>query len=143
MNLLEIFKKDYILRQFGEQTFEKGYAKSSYQDKLVKLNVQPITGSDLLALPEGLKGQKNLTAIGKVRMKTADEETGTLPDWLYYKGKWYECKGVDEWDHTFIGQTVATFTLITNSENPTVFIPPKQKEDGVLNDDGRIERLSL
>lgn len=122
--MLDIFKKPYTLRTFEKTKFEDGYPKAKYSDRTVMLNVQPMTATELIALPEGIRRDKNIKAIGKVGIKTADDAAGTLADRILYRGQWYECTGADVWGNTPVGQTEAVFGLIPVTEIKKVFLEP-------------------
>lgn len=121
---MDIFKKPCVLRSFGETIIERGYPKASYEDRIVKLNVQPLTSTEVLALPDGIRRSKNIKAFGKVAMKPADDQTGVMGDWIYYQAHWYECLGADTWNCTPIGQTEAVFGLVSNAAEKTMLFPP-------------------
>lgn len=114
--MLDIFKKPYTLRSFGKTEYIGGYPRAEYSDRIVKLNVQPLTSTELVALPEGIRREKNIKAIGKVDIRTADDAAGTLADRLLYRGQWYECTGADVWGNTPVGQTEAVFGLVPATE---------------------------
>lgn len=123
---MDIFKKPCVLRSFGETIIERGYPKASYKDRIVKLNVQPLTSTEVLALPDGIRRSKNIKAFGKVAMKPADDQTGVMGDWIYYQadGHWYECLGADIWGCTPIGQTEAVFGLVSGAADKFLLFPP-------------------
>lgn len=125
---MDIFKKEYVLRQFEKQVVLKGYASAGYQDVILKLNVQPLGTKEILALPEGIRGMKRLTVIGSVEIHTADDRNGILSDRLFYKGNWYECESSEVWDHTPVGQTNATFVICTKCEEEELTKEPDIEE---------------
>ena len=88
--VLDIFKKPYTLRRFEKTQPVKGYSRARYSDSTVKLNVQPLSMSELVTLPDGIRRSKNIKAIGQVQIKTADDRAGILADRIYYNGEWYE-----------------------------------------------------
>lgn len=138
--VLNIFKKQYTLRRFGETKLVKGRSRASYSDCMVMLNVQPLSMPELTALPEGIQRAKNIKAIGKVLIRTADENTGILADRLYYRGEWYECTGVDIWGNTPVGQTEAVFGLISSVETGDILLPPSlEAESGDDADENKTE----
>ena len=74
--MLDIFKKPYTLRSFQKTEYTEGYPSARYSDRTVMLNVQPMTTNELLALPEGIRRDKNIKAIGKVEIRPADDACG-------------------------------------------------------------------
>lgn len=138
--VLNIFKKQYTLRRFGKTRLVKGRSCASYSDCTVMLNVQPLSMTELTALPEGIQRAKNIKAIGKVLIRTADENTGTLADRLYYRGEWYECTGADIWGNTPVGQTEAVFGLISSVETGDILLSPSlETESGDDADENKTE----
>ena len=72
----------------------------------------------------GIRRDKNIKAIGKAEIKTADDAAGTLADRILYRGQWYECTGSDVWGNTPVGQTEAVFGLIPVTEIKKVYLEP-------------------
>ena len=56
--------------------------------------------------------EEQVKAIGSTAFTTADEETGKPGDWLYYQGRWYECKSCQLWDHTILSHYESEFTEV-------------------------------
>ena len=122
--VLDIFKKPYTLRRFEKTQPVKGYSRARYSDSTVKLNVQPLSMSELVTLPDGIRRSKNIKAIGQVQIKTADDRAGILADRIYYNGEWYECTGADIWGTTPVGQTEAIFGLVPPVETGGILLSP-------------------
>ncbi len=127
--VLDVFKKPYTLRRFEKTRLEKGYSRARYSDSTVELNVQPLSMSESVTLPDGIRRSKNIKAIGKVQIKTADDKVGILADRIYYHGEWYECMGADIWGNTPIGQTEAIFGLVPNVERGDILLSPATEEE--------------
>lgn len=127
--ILDIFKKPYTLRRFEKTQIIRGRSHAAYTDSTVSLNVQPLTSDDVMMLPEGMRRKKNVKAIGRIALRTADEKTGILADRIYYHGEWYECTGADIWGNTPVGQTEAVFGLVPR-EAGDIQAAPFVAEDG-------------
>lgn len=126
--LFSFFKKDYIVRRFGEETVEKGVSGSTHEDSVVALeDVQPLSSDELQALPEGERTVRRIKSIGSTKFTTADEESGTPGDWLYYNGRWYECKSCQLWDHTILAHYESEFVVVPSSPATT---PPEVEVGG-------------
>ena len=134
--VLNIFKKPYILRKFEKSELVRGRSHAKYTDSTVMLNVQPLTTEELMTLPEGMRKKKNIRAIGKVLIRTADEKTGTLADRICYRGEWYECTGSDIWGNTPAGQTEAVFGLVPHEKGDIQFSPIANNGSEGENSDG-------
>ena len=91
---MNIFKRNYTLRRFSQQSTKMGYAVvASYKDETVSLNVQPTVSADLKSLPEGDRASKSIKSYGDFPVTTVDVRKGIRADRLYYAGEWYECVG--------------------------------------------------
>lgn len=128
--VLDIFKKSYTLRRFEKSELVKGRSRAKYTDQIVSLNVQPLSLTEVATLPDGIRRSKNIRAIGKVDIRTADEKAGMLADRLFYRGEWYECTGSDIWGNTPVGQTEVVLGLIPNVEAGDILLFPSSEEDG-------------
>lgn len=113
---MDIFRKPYTLRSFGEQTNVDGYLYSPYEDAKVMLNVQPLTSNELEALPEGDRKVTRIKAFGAFPIKTADQATGTIADRLLYHGRWFECESSFQWDHTLLAHYESQFVAVAESD---------------------------
>lgn len=122
----DIFKKTYTVRRHGEQKIIRGHAVSRYTDMKVKLNVQPLNPDELQSLPEGERSVKRIKSFGKDRLTAADQLTQTPGDWLYYKGRWYECKSSVDWDHTQLAHFRSEFVIVPETELDENVRPPEE-----------------
>ena len=126
--LFSFFKKDYIIRRFGEETVVNGVSGAPHKDFVVAMeDVQYLSSDDLQALPEGERTVRHIKSIGSTKFITADEEAGTPGDWLYYNGRWYECKSCQFWDHTRLAHYESEFVEVP--PGPTV-TPPEVEVTG-------------
>ena len=126
--LFSFFKKDYIVRRFGEETVVKGVSGSTHEDSVVALeDVQPLSSDELQALPEGERTIRRIKSIGSTKFTTADEESGTPGDWLYYNGRWFECKSCQLWDHTILAHYESEFVVVPQGPTAT---PPEVEVGG-------------
>lgn len=112
--LTAFFKHSYIVRRFGAETIVDGFSGSEHTDFPVRLDVQPLNSDELQALPEGERTVRRLKALGDDRFSPADEEAGTPGDWLYYDGRWFECKSCQ----------VMNLTILSHYESEFVLVPP-------------------
>lgn len=113
---ITIFNKKYWVRRFGEPKNVRGYITSGREDFVVSLHVHPMGSDAMQALPEGERKMKHLEGHGTVVLIPANQETGIKGDLLLYRGEWYECTAVQEWDHTLLSHINYQFCLVpTNS----------------------------
>ena len=97
-----LFKRTCHVRKYIPQTITDGYTNSQWKDIMVKLNVQPFSSYELMALPEGDRTVKRLKSFGSDKLTSADEFTGAPGDRLFYQDHWYECVSSVCWDHTIL-----------------------------------------
>lgn len=119
---MNIFKKTYKVRTFGEQKKINGYAVSNSSETTALLNVQPLSPNELQALPEGERTIKRIKAFGSFPFTSANQYTGQQGDQLFYMGHWFECKSSVEWDHTMLAHYRSEFVILpeTNKKDREV-----------------------
>jgi hypothetical protein len=125
-----IFRQPYTIRRHGAQTITNGYAVSGDADITVKLNVQPLSADELLALPEGERSVARVKTFGADALISADEHSGTPGDLLYFSDRWYECKSCVHWLHTPLKHYEAEFVILADQSAAE---PP---DAGGAGDDG-------
>ena len=128
--IVDFFKTPFTLRRFEKTQIKRGRPHAAYTDSTVSLNVQPLSSDDITTLPEGMRRKKNIKAIGRVAIRTADEKTGILADRIYYCSEWYECVGADIWGNTPVGQTEAVFGLVPPEAGDIQLAPFTAEDDG-------------
>ncbi len=109
-----IFRRPYTVRRHGKQTVINGYAVSGSTDIICKLNVQPLSSDERLALPEGERSIARVKTYGADELTPADEHSGTPGDLLFFSGKWYECKSCVNWLHTPLKHYEAEFVVLAD-----------------------------
>ena len=101
---------------------------------VVRLNVQPLTPNELMALPDGDRTVKRVKSFGPDRLSSADDLKGTPGDRLFYNGAWFECTSSVMWDHTILSHYRSDFTILPQKEQmpppepPTPPAPPVDPE---------------
>lgn len=63
----------------------------------INANVQPLSGSELLRLPEGLRTRETVALWTDGDLRTADESAGVLADTVTVSGRTYEIELVEDW----------------------------------------------
>lgn len=127
-----IFKREFVVRRFGDEKIINGYGVASYSDTTARLNVQPLSKDEIQALPEGEQKTKRMKAFGDLVFTSADQSTGRRGDWLFYQGSidpeghWYECVSSIGWDHTMLSHCRSEFVLVSEAESRRV---PRPKSD--------------
>lgn len=67
-----------------------------------KASVQPITGKELMSLPEGRREKENYNLFTDFSLRTVDEDGNTNPDTVTLFGKDFEIIRVDVWQNKVI-----------------------------------------
>lgn len=115
---MNIFKRNYTLRRFSQQSTKKGYAVvASYKDKTVSLNVQPTVSTDLKSLPEGDRSSKSIKSYGDFPVTTVNVKKGIRADRLFYAGEWYECVGSFYYEHTPLGHWKSLYVRVSEADD--------------------------
>lgn len=127
---MNLFKRQYTIRSFGEQRIDRGYASSPYQDRVAQLDVQPLSADELATLPEGQRTTKRLKAFGDYPLKASNQNAGTVGDRLFYQGIWYECVSSLHWNHTLLSHYRSEFVQISEAE-PAINIAPPTTDESV------------
>lgn len=137
-----IFKREFVVRRFGDERIINGYGVASYSDTTARLNVQPLSQDEIQALPEGEQKTKRMKAFGDLVFAAADQSTGRRGDWLFYQGSmdpdghWYECVSSVGWDHTLLHHCRSEFVLVSEAESSRV---PRPKSGDGEEDGGEQE----
>ena len=63
----------------------------------VTASVQPITGADLLRLPEGLRARELIKVYTATPLQTLNDAAGTVADTLAWNGSTYQVAHVEAW----------------------------------------------
>ena len=109
---MSIFKKPYLVRRFGAPFEEDGGEPADHYEKTFDMDVQIAVPSGAEANPEGQRKSKRLNSWGNTEMLAADDTTGTVADWLQYRGQWYECTSCEYREHTILNHWRSEWTRL-------------------------------
>jgi hypothetical protein len=113
---IRIFSGTYTVRRRGKQENINGYFVSESTDFTARLNIQPLSANELLALPEGERTVKRIKTFSMTALISADEHSGTPGDLLYYEDKWYECKSCVRYIHSPLKHYEAVFVILADQK---------------------------
>lgn len=113
-----LFKRTYTVRKHKPQKITRGHASSPFTDVTTRLNVQPLSPDEMMALPEGERTVKRVKSFGADALTSADEFSGTPGDRLFYNGCWFECKSSVLWDHTMLKHYRSEFVICKEQDDP-------------------------
>ena len=123
---MALWRNQYTLRRYGEQTNNNGYLSSQYTDSLAHFDVQPLTSSELMALPEGQRSTKRINTWSAFPVRVADIDKQVRGDMIFVGGKWYECTEAHPWQATPLNHFQAQWVEV--SEAITEDAPTKEPE---------------
>lgn len=63
----------------------------------IQASIQPVSGRDLLRLPEGLRTQQLVCIYTDTALQTALAPSGNQADVVAYKGQDFECQTILDW----------------------------------------------
>lgn len=88
-----------VVTRRGAPTTDKGRVTPSEPTTYsLNANVQPLSGRELLRLPEGLRSRETLAMWTDGDLRTADESAGVLADRVAVNGRVYEIELVEDWE---------------------------------------------
>ena len=117
---LGLWKRKYILRRFGNAVAGGGYVSESYTDMVVNVDIQT-TDRSTTTSETGDRTVQNLkvfTRDEKFEIRPANKERGTTGDWIWFQGRWFECRSSRLSDNTILRHWTCTFTEVFNQEDP-------------------------
>lgn len=123
---MNLWKKQYTLRSYTKQKARRGYVSKTYTDRIVSLDVQPLSSSTTTVGAEGSRTPERIVAYGESIIRTADARNGILADRLFYNGEWYECESSEFYGNTPLAHFVSNFVKVPESTPDPV--PPAQEE---------------
>ena len=112
-----LWRKPFTIRRHGAQVIgDNGLTSETYEDIVFTLNVQPVAANQFEAQPAGDITVKRLKTWGADKLISAEENSGTPSDLLYYDGLWYKCTSSVKWDHTLLRHFQSDFTILPATE---------------------------
>lgn len=90
----------YTVTRYAQSSWSAGgeHQRGASSTFPIVASIQPITGRELQALPEGQRNVGNLKCYTETRLLTGEDQK--VPDRLEYKGTQYEVQAVEDFkDH--------------------------------------------
>lgn len=126
---MNLWKKQYTIRSYTRQKAKRGYVAKTYTDRLVSLDIQPLSASSTTVGAEGSRTPERIVAYGESIIRTADARNGILADRVFYNGEWYECESSEFYGNTPLAHFVSTFVKVPESA-PDPVSPVQEEADG-------------
>lgn len=132
---MNIWKKDYVMRRYNKQKNRKGYTTRGYEEMMVQLNVQTVSGTQSSVNVDGKRSTKRIKTYGSFPFRVESVKDGIQADRLFFAGEWYECESSIYWEHTplshYRSQFVRVSEAVDNSEvEKPIEAPEENEHDG-------------
>lgn len=108
---MNIFKRLYTVRRYGEIDWKKDQPTAPYTDAKMMLDVQAKTRTNQDD-PAGRVVTGKLTVYSDVELHPAESDEQTSGDRLLYMGKWYVCRSCVYWGNTILRHWIAEFEAV-------------------------------
>lgn len=112
---MKLWRKDYTMRRYGQQSFCNGYASRGFTDSVVKLNVQTIGSTQTTVTPEGKRSTRRIKSYGSFPFRVEDVPNGIQADRLFFNGEWYACESSVLWEHTPLSHYRSEFVKVSEA----------------------------
>lgn len=112
-----LFAKPYKIRRYKKQEWINGYAKSSYVEDVIQIDVQP-AGDTTEVNSEGRRVTKRLRVFSDEQLNVVDAVNGTKADMILVDGTWYTCTSCQKWRNTILAHWECDFSAVPETEMP-------------------------
>ena len=114
---LRLWKKNHLIRRFGEPVAVEGYVAEDYEDIIIKADVQTtsrMTNTETF----GERSFQQVKMFSDFEINVSDDNTGVRGDWLWFQNKWFQCTSSRLSENTFLKHWTSTFTECLNQADP-------------------------
>lgn len=126
---MNLWKKQYTIRSYTRQRSRRGYVSKTYTDRIVPLDIQPLSASTTTVDAEGSRTPERIVAYGESIIRTSDARNGILADRVFYNGEWYECESSEFYGNTPLAHFVSNFVKVPESA-PNPASPVQEDTNG-------------
>lgn len=109
------WRKKYTRRRFTAPKKVKGKLAYNYIDSEVFLDVQPVTGKELLVVPEGNRQLARIKTFGETEFIVTEQGSQKKSDLLFYAGHWYECEYCKRHGNTPLAHYRSQFVMLAEA----------------------------
>lgn len=121
---MRFFKRRRILRRYGEQKYEDGYAVIDYEDMELLMDIQT-TEATIKTDPDGRETIQKLKVFCDTEILTENTAKSQKADRVWFQGKWFDCISSRLSENTPLRHWTSTFVECLDQEDP-----PGINEDG-------------
>ncbi len=86
---------------YGTETEDGRYRRGTAHTFRVRASVQPLSGGELLRLPEGERTRERIVVFTARRLKTASQQGESSADQIEYQRNRFEVELVESWNERF------------------------------------------
>lgn len=124
-----IFKREHVLRHFGELGYKFGHETCPYTDSFFESDVQPVTRGNTMT-EAGAELSSRIKSWSDTELTPCDPEAKAKGDWLFFRGSWYQCVSSVKDDNTILSHWTSEFELVSESEPALLREPPTITKGG-------------
>lgn len=106
--MMNFFKRPHLLRRYSRPKIEKGYSTIPYEEKTFPMDVQTLEDV-VITSPEGSRSVQRLKVFCDKELLVENEANQQKADWLWFQGKWFECRSCRLSENTPLRHYTATF----------------------------------
>lgn len=113
-----LWRKPYTIRRFEPSEVLGGFSvPNGYKDVTIGLDIQ-IAKCETVADEDGEHVLQKLEAFADDEIRTVDEEGQRAADWLWFQGKWHECRSSVLLSNTILAHYECEFIQCLHQEDP-------------------------
>lgn len=105
---MKFFKREYKLRRFKQAVVVDGYASIPYEELTVLADIQTTDRSMTTAF-DGTVEVQSIKVFCDEELLPENSASGQKGDWIWFQGKWFECKSTRLSENTPLRHWTATF----------------------------------
>ena len=106
---MKFFKHEYTLRRFDKVKIVDGYATIPFTERTILADIQT-TDRTMTTDADGTHETQRLKVFCDEELLAENSETGQKADWVYFQGRWFECKSTRLSENTPLRHWTATFS---------------------------------
>ena len=98
VDLIASFAEPVTVRQYESGQYVEGkWVEGAFIEFEERMSVQPLTGKDLLNLPEAQRTKRTMTGYAAFQLRTLNEALGRSADLVFYDSVWFQVQRVELW----------------------------------------------
>lgn len=115
---LRLWKKKRLIRRFSEPVNEGGFSIPGETEEFYIMADVQTTDATTTTGEDGDHSVQHLKVFTDTRLHIANEMTKTQGDWLWFQGRWFECRSARLSENTFLKHWTCTFVELKDQPEP-------------------------